>query len=139
MADPVKAPLVPTVTGNPQLDTFLGYAATHVGAIAAAAAIAWMDSKGFDSKALASTGLDMPILIATTVSGILLSGGAWVWGQLRTRWSQAAIVNTAMQAVLTQTIPSSVVAKAPQALAQAVEAAAHVTVTDEAPAGASKP
>jgi hypothetical protein len=136
VAEPAKVPLVPSITGSPQIDTFLGYLATHVGAIAAAVAIAWMDAHGFDTKALAKTGLDLNILIATTVGGFILSIAAWVWGQYRTKWAQGAIVNNTVRAALTGEVPAAIMAKATESQARAIEENPATTVVATPPAPA---
>lgn len=139
MAEPAKVPLVPSVTGNPQIDTFLGYLFTHLGVLAAGIAIAWMDAHGFDTKALSNSGLDLSVLIATTVGGFLVSIAAWVWGQYRTKWAQGAIVNNTVRAALTGEVPAAIMAKATEAQAQAVEANPNTVVVPTPPAPPAAP
>lgn len=134
MADPVKISPVPTVTGNSQWDTFIGYAATHVGVLTAGVSLAWMNAHGFDTKSLASTGLDMSVLITTTVSGFLLSGAAWAWGQWRTRKSQLAIAANTALAAITGQVPVGIAKNLTPAMAAAVQASPKANVAEVAPA-----
>lgn len=134
MSDPVKAPIVPTITGNPQLDTFIRYTAAHVGMIVAATSVAWMDAHGFDTKALTANGLDMSFLISTTVGGILMSTLAYVWGAISTRQSQTAITMNTALAAMTGNVPEAIAAKLPADAAQAVENSARANITTDKPA-----
>jgi hypothetical protein len=130
---PEKAPLVPTLTGNVQVDTALRYAAAHLGAAAATAAVVWMDAHGFDTKALAKSGVDMSVLIPTVVGGLVLSVGAWAWGQLSTKWSQAATVNNTVHAALTGEVPAAIIARASESQARAVEESPTTTIVPTPP------
>lgn len=138
MAGP-NTPLTPSITGNPQVDTFLGYAATHLGVLVAGISIAWMNAHGFDTASLAKTGLDMTVLITTTVAGFSLSLAAWIWGQLRTKWSQQAIVSNTVQAAVTGKVPEAIAAKATPEQAQAVESSTRAAVAPIPPAAPAAP
>lgn len=129
-----KVPLVPTLTGNPQMDTAIRYGASKLGMAAAGAAVAWMDAHGWDSKALAKDGIDISVLITTAVVGVVMALATWVWGQLSTKWSQAAIVNNTVSAALTGEVPAAIIAKASEAQARAVEASPTATIVPTPPA-----
>lgn len=126
--DPVKQPLVPSVTGNPAYDTAIGYIAVHVGAVLAVMCITWMNAHGFDTASLAKSGIDMSTLIAGAVAGIIISAAAWIWGQWRTCNSQKAIVNETVNAALTGVVPAAIAAKMSPEQAQAIEAAPNAKV-----------
>ena len=129
MADnDVKAALVPTVTGNPVLDTFVGHTLTAVSAAVATAAVVWGDAHGFNSAALLKDGINLSMIYGAVVFATLSGAFSYGWAWLRTHRSQNAIIDGVVNAAITGIVPAPIAAKASAAQGQAIEASPQARV-----------
>ncbi len=119
---PEKTALVPTVTGNPMVDTFVGHTLTAVSAAVATAAVVWGDSHGFNSAALAKDGINLGVIYGAVIFAALSGAFSYAWAWLRTHRSQNAIIDGVFNAAISGIVPAPVAAKMTMAQAQAVEA-----------------
>lgn len=106
MADqtPEKKPLVPTLTGNPVIDMFLGTVLMSGSTVLATTCLTWMNSHGF-------TGITFEQLLGTFV-GIGGMVFTVLWRYIQTKKTKTAIADHTMTAISTGVIPDSVVKEA---------------------------
>lgn len=138
MSDAGKTQILPAITGNPRADALWRYAAAAVGALVAGIAIGWANAHGFDFKALAKLGIDMPTLIAQAATGLVIATVATVMGYRAVGKSEAAVVNNTVAAALTGVVPLAIAAKASEAQAAAIDASPTATIANVPPAPATK-
>jgi hypothetical protein len=118
---PAKAAIVPSITGNPMLDTALRNGIITASAALAAIIVTWLNSKGFSDP-------NLTLLVSGAIASVLTAIAAIAWGIWQTRKSQQAIVNNTVHAALTGEVSAAIVAQATPEQAKAIQAAPNTTV-----------
>lgn len=106
MADtnPNNKPLVPTLTGNPVIDTMLGSALMAAATFLATTSVTWMNSHGFTNVTVEqATG---------AILGILGMIATAAWRYVQSKKTKTAIADHAITAAATGVIPYSIVKEA---------------------------
>jgi hypothetical protein len=108
MTNPLKKPVIPSITGYPAIDTAL------------AAAIIWGSGviTGKIYGLIAGSALatqDFQMAIFGSVVATLVAIATVVWRLLQAKWNQLAVVNTTIEAAATGQIPENVVRAAVKA------------------------
>ncbi len=132
---PSNAALVPTITGNPATDTIIRNAIIGLSGAAAGVIVTWLNAHGFADP-------NLSLMVSGAVAAVLSTVAAAAWGVWATHKSQAAIVNNTVHAALTGEVPVSVISKASESQAKAVEASPTATIVAkpaEPPAPAAPP
>lgn len=114
MTDSSKQTLVPTVTGNPAADTLIRNCIIASSGAAAGIMVTWLNAHGFNDP-------NLSLMISGAIAAVLSAVAATAWGWWATHMSQNAIVNNTIHAALTGEVPVSVIAKATEAQAKAVD------------------
>ena len=131
MPTPSNAALVPTVTGNPAADTIIRNTIIGLSGAIAGVIVTWLNAHGFNDP-------NLTLMVSGAIAAVLSFLAATAWGWWATHMSQAAIVNNTVHAALTGEVPLSVIARASQAQAKAVEASPTASVVS-APAAPPAP
>jgi len=127
MPTPEKAPLVPSVTGNPATDSIIRNCIVATSAAAAGVMVTWLNAHGFNDP-------NLSLMISGAIAAVLSAAAAALWGWWAAHMSQAAIVNNTVRAALTQEVPAAIMAKATETQARAVEENPNTTVVPTPPA-----
>lgn len=96
-----NAPLIPSITGSPILDSLIGRASAAIGGALAAVLIPWLAKHGLD-------GLNAQVASAA-IGSVVLLGISTGWAFLMHNRSTAAVVNQAVEAAITSQIPQAVI------------------------------
>lgn len=93
--------LIPSITGSPQLDTFIRYGILAAAAALTGVIVTWLNAHGFTDPNLA-------VLISGATVSFLSAIAVVVWGYLQNRKTQQAVVQHVVTAAITSTIPPAV-------------------------------
>jgi hypothetical protein len=124
MATTANTALVPTVTGNPAADTLIRNGIIAASGAAAGIIVTWLNAHGFNDP-------NLTLMVSGAVAALLSGVAATAWGWWQTHQSQAAIVNNTVHAALTGEVPESIISKATEAQAQAVQASPTASVVSK--------
>lgn len=129
MADPVKSPIIASLTGAPKAETLARYGAAMIGAAAVGVAVGWAKAHGYKIP-----DADTIKLYVQGVGGLVLMIWATMLGFTAMRKSEQAVIQNTVQAALTGEVPAAIMAKASPEQAKAVEDAPNASVADKLPA-----
>lgn len=109
MADnnPNTKPLVPTLTGNPVIDSMIGAGLMAASTALATTSLTWMNSHGFHNVTQEQ--------LFGVIFGGLCMGATVVWRYVQTKKTKTAIADHAITAAATGVIPAAVVKEAVKA------------------------
>lgn len=107
MAAPADKPVIPTLTGNPVIDSMIGAALVSASTALATVCVTWMNSHGFQ-------GADQTQIFGA-IFGILGLISTVIWRWVQTRKIQPAVADHVITAAATGVIPDSVMKEAVKA------------------------
>lgn len=107
MADPVNKPVIPTLTGNPVIDSMIGAALVSASTALATICVTWMNAHGFQ-------GADQTQVFGA-IFGLLGLVATVVWRFVQTRKIKPAVADHVITAAATGVIPDSVMKEAVKA------------------------
>lgn len=109
MADaPANKPLIPSITGNPFLDTAIRIGLTSASAAITAVILTWLNAHGFHDPNL---GLEVGGAVLATMIG----AATVIWSFLQTKMNQLAVVQHVITTAATGEIPDNIKAAAVKA------------------------
>lgn len=113
--------MIPTITGNPAIDTLLRNAIISLAAGLTGILVTWLNSHGIKDP-------NLTVVLSGAIVSALVAVAGIVWGIWQTRQSQQAIVNNTIHAALTGEVSQAVAAKATVEQATAIEASPVASV-----------
>ena len=107
MSDVSSKPIIPSITGNPVIDTMLGAGLISVSTALATTSVTWMNAHGFqggDATQITGVILGVLVLVATTV-----------WRFVASKKAKTSVADHVITAAATGQIPDSIIKEAVKA------------------------
>lgn len=99
------APVIPSITGSPQLDTLIRYGLIAGSTALTAIIVTWLNAHGFSDPNLSTA-------VGAAVLGVLGVIATAAWGFLNNRIIKTAVVEHVVTAAMTGNVPVAVAAAA---------------------------
>lgn len=105
MSNETSTPVIPSITGSPQLDTLIRYGLIAGSTALTAVIVTWLNAHGFNDPNLTT-------VVGAAILGVLVTLATMAWGFLQNKIIKTAVVEHIVSAAATGTVPVSVAAAA---------------------------
>lgn len=108
MATSNEKAVIPSITGNPMLDTILAGSITGAGGLITGIAVGWLNAHGFNDPNLGT-------YIGSAVTGTLVSIAVIIWRLMGDKKTEVAVADHVIEAAATGQIPDKILQTAVKA------------------------